>query len=316
MRYWWVNHGQTYRQEIEGGYLWSPKRERSGNRSQFYDNLRRASPGDPILSYAAGQIMDVGRATDSALTSPKPPEFQSIGPNWDEEGWVLPVAWSRISSPVGVEPFISELQDLLPSKYSPIDRSGRGAQKAYLAEIGEAAFELTLSRCGLAGFLGNASNVEPQIDRFIASQETEVETAVREDQRISATEREQLILARRGQGRFRENVALVEPCCRLTSISASYLLVASHMKPWRSCSNSSERLDGNNGLLLAPHADLLFDRGYLSFADDGAVLFSNRINKDDLGRLGLIDRFAYSSRPFASQQLPYLAYHRTNIFLG
>jgi hypothetical protein len=27
MRYWCVNQNQTFRQEIEGGYLWSPHRE-------------------------------------------------------------------------------------------------------------------------------------------------------------------------------------------------------------------------------------------------------------------------------------------------
>ena len=25
MRFWWVNQNQTYRQEVAGGYLWSPK---------------------------------------------------------------------------------------------------------------------------------------------------------------------------------------------------------------------------------------------------------------------------------------------------
>ena len=47
-RYWWVNHNQTGLQEVEGQYLWSPKRERDGKRSQFYDNMRRASPGEHV----------------------------------------------------------------------------------------------------------------------------------------------------------------------------------------------------------------------------------------------------------------------------
>src|SRR5580704_6209778 len=29
VRYWWVNQNQTFRQEIEGGYLWSPRRVRN-----------------------------------------------------------------------------------------------------------------------------------------------------------------------------------------------------------------------------------------------------------------------------------------------
>ncbi|WP_197086911.1 hypothetical protein [Bradyrhizobium sp. LTSPM299] len=56
VKYWWVNHKQTMRQEIGGGYLWSPKEEANGSRSQFYDNMRIAAPGDPVLSYAGGSL--------------------------------------------------------------------------------------------------------------------------------------------------------------------------------------------------------------------------------------------------------------------
>jgi putative restriction endonuclease len=55
-QYWWVNHKQTWRQEIDGQYLWSPKTSRNGVRNEFYSNMRRASPGDLVLSYADQQI--------------------------------------------------------------------------------------------------------------------------------------------------------------------------------------------------------------------------------------------------------------------
>lgn len=32
MRYGWVNQNQTFRHEIEGGHLWSPKRNKNGHR--------------------------------------------------------------------------------------------------------------------------------------------------------------------------------------------------------------------------------------------------------------------------------------------
>jgi hypothetical protein len=40
MRYWWVNQNQTYRHEVAGGYLWSPKRMRNGDSNPFYDFMR------------------------------------------------------------------------------------------------------------------------------------------------------------------------------------------------------------------------------------------------------------------------------------
>ncbi|QQC65539.1 HNH endonuclease [Paraburkholderia ginsengisoli] len=81
------------------------------------------------------------------------------------------------------------------------------------------------------------------------------------------TEREQLAKARVGQGRFRADVTTKwgrGEVCALTGIAISEMLVASHIKPWRDSENH-ERLDPMNGLLLAAHADRLFDRYLMSF---------------------------------------------------
>jgi len=51
MRYWWVNQNQTFRQEIAGGYVWSPKRNANGARNPFYESMREVSPGDLIFSF-------------------------------------------------------------------------------------------------------------------------------------------------------------------------------------------------------------------------------------------------------------------------
>jgi hypothetical protein len=51
MRYWWVNQNQTYRQEIEGGYLWSPKRKTNNQRNPFYESMREVAPGDVTFSF-------------------------------------------------------------------------------------------------------------------------------------------------------------------------------------------------------------------------------------------------------------------------
>lgn len=45
MRYWWVNQKQTYRHEVPGGYLWSPKRKQNGHRNPFYEFMREVAPG-------------------------------------------------------------------------------------------------------------------------------------------------------------------------------------------------------------------------------------------------------------------------------
>jgi hypothetical protein len=97
MRYWWVNQNQTFRQEIEGGYLWSPKRNKNGHRNPFYEFMREVSPGDIVFSFCDTRIAALGIVSGYCRESPKPEEFGTAGMNWDVENigqskwdWALP----------------------------------------------------------------------------------------------------------------------------------------------------------------------------------------------------------------------------------
>ena len=70
MRYWWVNQNQTYRHEVPGGYLWSPKRNRNNGRNPFYDFMREVAPGDAVFSFADTYIKAIGIATSHAYEAP------------------------------------------------------------------------------------------------------------------------------------------------------------------------------------------------------------------------------------------------------
>ena len=61
MRYWWVNQNQTYRAEVRGSFMWSPKRNANGARNQFYENMRSVAPGDVIFSFCDTRIKAIGR---------------------------------------------------------------------------------------------------------------------------------------------------------------------------------------------------------------------------------------------------------------
>ena len=109
------------------------------------------------------------------------------------------------------------------------------------------------------------------------------------------------------------------PNCRLTNRRASEepaLLRASHIKPWRVCDTAHERLDGFNGLMLAPHVDFLFDRGLICFEDDGRVLFSSRLADADARKLGLHQVERPPRRPFRGESNSYFQHHRTNVFIS
>tara|TARA_Y100001934_G_scaffold181610_1_gene214858 strand:- start:24 stop:500 length:477 start_codon:yes stop_codon:yes gene_type:complete len=140
----------------------------------------------------------------------------------------------------------------------------------------------------------------------------EIEAAIQNDTTIDETEKVAVNKARRGQGRFRRNLEGIEKQCRITGVSDRRLLRASHIKPWRSCDTNHERLDGNNGFLLAPHIDHLFDQGYIGFADNGELLVSSSIAGDQLERLGV--GVPSNVGVFNDIQKGYLAYHREHIY--
>ena len=141
--------------------------------------------------------------------------------------------------------------------------------------------------------------------------EIALEAAILRDPGLSDTVKQAVIQARRGQGLFRDRVARLEVCCRVTQVSDLRVLRASHIKPWRDATND-ERLSGENGLMLAPHVDLLFDQGYISFTDVGDLLVSH------LCPVGVLEAWGISTTlnvgPFRLEQRPFLAHHRTQVF--
>jgi len=128
-----------------------------------------------------------------------------------------------------------------------------------------------------------------------------------------STEREQVVAARRGQGIYRERLLVKwNGACAVTGLTEPALLMASHAKPWKRASNI-ERLDGDNGLPLIPNLDKLFDKGFISFADDGAVMISHDLSAAARGALG-VDATMHLLKPLNVAQQTYMAYHRDYVF--
>ena len=110
----------------------------------------------------------------------------------------------------------------------------------------------------------------------------------------STTEVEQTILARLGQGKFRENVIKTwgYSGCAATLTSIKGCLTASHIKPWRECTGDDEwqRLDGANGIILCAHIDRLFDRHLISFKPSRSgcgIELSRLLNVTEIAQLGI-----------------------------
>jgi len=316
MRYWWVSHRRTAREEIAGRFLWAARPE-AGPRNATRESLRIAAPGDLILSYAAGRIGAVGRVADHAFTAPRPAGFGQADAPFGESGWRLPVVWTPVDPPVAVAPLFPDLAPLLPARHSPLNRLGRGEQKAYLSQISAAAFARVLrdARVDLAVLARADTDGLTLADQREAIDDA-IAAAVQADPGLTATVKQQLVTARKGQGIFRERVLALEPRCRVTGVTNPWLLIASHIKPWRSCATAAERLDGANGLMLTPDVDRLFDRGLIGFEDDGAVRVSPALGAADLAAMGLQGLAGRRVGGFTPAQAGYLDWHRRWVFLA
>ena len=129
-----------------------------------------------------------------------------------------------------------------------------------------------------------------------------------------ATDREQVILARNGQGLYRDRLlAAWGGACAVTGLSKPDFLMASHAKPWKAASDA-ERLDGANGLPLIPNLDKLFDKGWISFSDDGVILVSQSLSPAAQAALG-VNLSLRLRLPLSNKQKEFLRYHREKVFV-
>ncbi len=301
MRYWWVNQNKTYRHEIDGGYLWAPK---SG--VWHHEVLTQLRPGDLVFSFKGTFISAIGVVQSEAESMIKP-DFGSQGKNWSHLGWCVPTEFLELANPVKPSSLMNLIEPLLPEKYSPLKAGSGGGNQIYLTEIsaqlGDLLFELT--RESVDYF---REELAPTLDPIL---EESLQYEILAKGIDGDLEKVQLAKARRGQGIFRTNVRLVEHRCRLTGVDNMKHLRASHIKPWKDASDS-EKIDGNNGLLLSPHVDHLFDRGFISFKNSGALIVSKQLNPI------VMDQWSLSSVEnvgiFNSKQSKFLEFHRDSVF--
>ena len=303
MRYWWVSHNQTFDHEVFGGFLWSPVTKANGQHNYFYDTMEQAQPGDLVFSFARSRIQGIGVVKHQAVITPKP-DFDGAGSNWNDTGWFLEVEFELLDEPFRPRDFKIQILPLLPNKYSPLNSvTADGLQGVYLTEISYelANYLVLLSRRDVTELIQNLEDPRDEEDEEV------IQLEIRSRQLEGDLEKIQLVKARRGQGLFKANVRLYESECRVTHVRSIKHLRASHIKPWKDA-NDHEKIEGANGLLLAPHVDHLFDRGFISFSGEGRLLVSTKLNLDVLDKWSI--SLPQSVGVFQPKQCEFLQYHQ------
>ena len=164
-------------------------------------------------------------------------------------------------------------------------------------------------RAGLNMFLGfiNSDYHKRITDSIIA----EIRS-LEKDNTINATEKDSIVKSRIGQGSFRKDLIEYWHGCAISQCPLTWMLIASHIKPWKDADNQ-ERLDVYNGLLLLPNYDKLFDLGYISFNRNGRIMYSRLLDNFDKDAIGLTNDMHLVKLDM--RHLPYLKYHNENCFL-
>lgn len=281
--------------------------------------MREVAPGDVVFSFSDTWIKAIGIAVSHAYEAPKPREFGQTGAYWDNIGWRVEVRFAELRGPIRPAEHMGQLGPLLPARYAPLQQNGGGLPGVYLTQLPD-GFATTL-----ADLIGREARTIIELRRISERAEASAAIGLVEweahemeqviaDRTIPETTRQAVVLARRGQGLFKQNVQRIEARCRVTGVDQIEHLRASHCKPWRDADNS-ERLDGENGLLLTPDVDHLFDRGFISFEDNGTVLVSPVAHRDSLRRMGLEDALQRKVGGFSEGQRAYLTFHRDSVFL-
>ena len=131
---------------------------------------------------------------------------------------------------------------------------------------------------------------------------------------LSDTEHLAEIQARRGQGKYRRLLMNYwDNKCAVTSCDIPETLRASHAMPWADCTSANQRINKYNGFLLNANLDALFDKGLITFDDNGVIEISKTITKQNKNALGIAD--GMHLRKIDKNHLDFLHYHQENVWV-
>lgn len=296
MDFFWVNLGTSYKEVAVNKFLWAPAyvigKNGKKKTNAGWDQVQEVKAGDVIFCHLSGNIIYVAVALKDAYPA-KRPETGTYD-QWNDDGFRIDVDLIEITTPVSVAGFKPTLiaihnQNCLPALFT---KTGGTAQQ-YMVRLPPGAGSLILSYLGDVEIKVSEQSSKKQKGRKLSQ----------------GSNRETIVQARVGQGQFREDVLFIwKNTCPVTGLSKPELLVASHILPW-SLSDETQKIDPNNGFPFSPAVDKLFDKGYISFNDNGHLLFKkSAIDSQDLKILGLLPNTKISG--LNEQQIAYLAEHR------
>ncbi len=149
------------------------------------------------------------------------------------------------------------------------------------------------------------------IENYGKEYDKRIETIDKDVDSVVGDEKDAIVKVRINQDKFRDGLLRkYKGKCSLCGVDEESVLIASHIKPW-SKSDEHEKLDLNNGLLLCPNHDRLFDRGFISFDGSGNIVISEKLSANSKVFMNVHEEMNIE---VSEDNLEYIRYHRNNIF--
>jgi hypothetical protein len=148
------------------------------------------------------------------------------------------------------------------------------------------------------------------VDAYDQHDDERIVAIEKDTETLEGKERESVIKTRVNQDIFRKELIEKYKRCNLCGVDNPDVLIASHIKPWAK-SDKFEKLDSNNGFLLCPNHDKLFDEGYISFSDTGKLLISEELTEKNRIFMNVSDKMKIEVN---DENAAYLKYHREHVF--
>lgn len=278
MKSYIVLQQSKYLIQKEKGILNCPQKDQWGNIPHYYSRMTNIKKGDCIFHYQNGHFVAIGIAQDSVFdiynSSDKTLTFQ------------IPVSYYELKNSLHVRTYWKDIIHLLPSEYSPFQINGHD-NEGYLYPCNEGLSSYLLSKIA-------ETNEDTNLFEVISNTEAKITSKMRI-----------------GHQTFKNKLLeLWDHKCAICEINLAPLLKASHSKPWKD-SNSIERLDPYNGLLLCAHHDALYDKGFITVDRNGLVNISPLLKKDNHNIYSL---FEGKEINIFEENKNYFSWHKSYVF--
>ncbi|NQZ50402.1 MAG: HNH endonuclease [Moritella sp.] len=297
MAYYWVNVGTTHQEMVREKLLWAPLVSVNKNgvitRKSSWDTVVSVQAGDVIFCCKNTHIISVVVAKKDAFKSPVPQSRSSS----KTEGNKVIIDLVELKNPLAVAEFKEEFIFKFNEECSEIifSKENKLCQK-YMVSIPDLAAAFLLNLIG-----EDSVDIQQSMDAHKSRKNSS-------SKKLAGIDKKVIAKARVGQGPFRKDVLkLWKNTCPVTNVDDEKLLIASHIVSWQ-LSTPEEKVDGYNGLPLSPNADKLFDKGLISFTDNGVMLLGDGIAPKLLEQLGINPMVKISG--LKNENYPYLKRHR------